>query len=81
MKLSISISNSTALVATNVFPAGNVMVRDVVVCIVADGFSTSLQLTNNHLDPVSYKADTANLWLLIGKYKRLHYMLVLLSSG
>ena len=57
-------------VATNVFPIGNVTGRGIVICMVASSFSASLQLTNNHVVPVSNMADTANLWVYTGKYNR-----------
>ena len=75
MKLSISISNYTAIVATNVLPIGNVIVRGIVVCTAASSFSASLQLTNNHVTLVPNLDDSVNLWVLIIKYKRLYYVL------
>ena len=81
MKLSISMSNYIAKVATNVFPIGNDTVRAFVVCKLAGTFSASLLLTNDHMVPVYNIVDTANPWILIGKYKRPHCILTLLNSG
>ena len=81
MKLSISISSFIARVANNFLPIGNVMVKGVMVHTVASSFSASLQLTNDHMALVSNIAHTANLWVLIGKYKSPHCVLTLLSSG
>ena len=80
MKLSISIYNYIAKVATNVLSISNVTVRGTVGCMVADSFSASLQLTHNHMESVSNIADTENPWVLIGKNKRPCCTLILLSS-
>ena len=81
MKSSISIFRLIAIVATNVFPIGNVAVRGFMVYMVAGSFSASLLLTNDHVAPVSSIADIVNLWVFIGKYKRLCCILMLLSLG
>ena len=82
MKLSISISNCSAKVATNVLPFGNVMIRVAgSFSMVAGSFSARLQITNDHVAPVSNIADTSNSWVLIGNYKRLYCVLTLLSFG
>ena len=49
--------------ATIVFPIGNITLRGVVVCMVADSFATSLQLTKDRMVPVSNIASTENLWV------------------
>ena len=67
MKLFISISNYIFELETNVFTVGNVTVRCIVVCMAARSFSASLQLLKNHMEPVSYTANTTNSWVLIGK--------------
>ena len=81
MKLSIGISNYISEVATNVFPIGKITVRGIMVCTIAGRFFASLQLTNNCVEPVSSIADITNPWILIGKYKRLYCILILLNSG
>ena len=45
------------------FPVGNITVKGIVVCMVAGSFAASLQLTNDHVVPVSNIASTANLWV------------------
>ena len=42
IKSSINMSNCKADVATNFFPVGNVMVKGIVGCTVADSFGASL---------------------------------------
>ena len=81
MKLSISISNYISKLATNVLNIGNRTVRGIVGCVLARSFSASLQITNDHMAPVSNIADTVNLWVLIGKYKRPCCIPIVLSSG
>ena len=81
MKLSIGISNSIAIVGTNVFPVGNATSRSFIVCTVTANSYPSLRLTNNHMAPVFNIADTMNLWVFIDKYKRPHCILILLSLG
>ena len=71
--------NYISKVATIVSPISNVMDRGVVVCTAAGSFFVSLQLTNDCVVPVSNLTDTGNLWLLIIKYKRLCYILMLLN--
>ena len=61
IKLSINMSNCIANVATIVFPIGNIMVKDIVVCMVADSFAAGLWLTNICMAPVSNIAATMNL--------------------
>ena len=73
--------NYTTEVATNVFPTGSIMVRRFVVCAVAGSFSASLQLANDCMALMSNIANTENLWVLIGKYKRPCYVVMLLNSG
>ena len=80
MKSFISISFFSQ-VETNDLPICNVMFRGVVVHTVAGSFFASLQLTKNHMAPVSNIADTVNPWVLIGKYKRPYCMLTLPNSG
>ena len=55
--------NCVANVATNIFPVGNIIVKSIVVYMVAGSFAASLQLTNDHMAPVSNIARTANLWV------------------
>ena len=81
MKSSISISNYIAQIATNILPTGNVIVRGVVYFIVAGSFSASFQLTNNHIAPMFKIPDSANSWVLTGKFKRSHCILWLHSPG
>ena len=80
-RLSISISKFIAIVATDAFPIGNVMVSGFIVCTIAGSFCASLQQTNYHVTPVSSIADTENLWVFTGKCKRPHCIPMLLSSG
>ena len=65
--------------ATIVFPVGNVMVRGVVVYAIAGSLAANLQLTNNHVVPVSSIAGTANPRVWTDKYNRLHCICTLLS--
>ena len=74
-------SKFITILASNVFPIGNVMVRGFMVYIVAGSFFASLQLTNNYMAPVSSIADTENFLVLTGKYKIPHCILMLLSLG
>ena len=48
-------------------------------CTVGNSFSAGLHLINDCKAPVSNIADTGNPWILIGKYKKLHCVLMLLS--
>ena len=61
MKVSISMSNYIAIVATNVFPIGNATIKGIMVCMVAGSFSTNLWLTNDHVAPTSNIAEIVNL--------------------
>ena len=56
-------SNCIANVATNIFPVGNITFKGVVVCTVAASFDASLQLTNDHVAPVSNIVGTVNPWV------------------
>ena len=49
--------------ATIVFPVGNITIRGIVVYMVAGSFAASLQLTNDHVAPVSKISGTANPWV------------------
>ena len=53
-------SKYIANVATNVFPIGKIMVKGILGCMVANSFVASLQLSNDHVVPVSSIAGTAN---------------------
>ena len=48
-------------VATIVVPIGNITIRSIVVYTVANSFAASLQLTNDHVVPVSNIAGIVNL--------------------
>ena len=47
--------------------------------MVTDSFLASLWLKNNHMAPLFNIADNTNSWVLISKYKRSRYILMLLS--
>ena len=72
-------SNCIADMALNVFPVGNIVVKGGMVCMVASSFTASLQLTNDHVLPVSNIASTVNPWVCINKYKSPHCILTLLK--
>ena len=74
-------SNYIAIVENNVFLIGNITGRGFIICIVAGSFCASFQLTNMCVAPVSNITDTAHPWVLIGKYKRPHCILMMLNSG
>ena len=79
MKSSTSMCKFIAIVATNVFPISNYMVSGFAICTVAGSFFARFWLTNDHMLPVSNIPNTVNPWVLIGKYKRPHCILMLLS--
>ena len=47
----------------------NIMIRGAISCKVASSFLVSLQLTNDHMVPLSNIVYTENSWVQIGKYK------------
>ena len=75
----MNISNYIARVATNVLLVDSITNIDIISYAVTNSFSTSQQLTNNYIAPVSNIADTKNLWVLLAKYKRPCCILILLS--
>ena len=67
--------------ATNVFLVGNITFKGIVVFTVAGSFAASLQLTNDHMAPVSNIAGTVNPWVLSGKNNRPHCTLMILNCS
>ena len=72
-------SNYIAWVGTNFLPIGNAIVSESTFCMVSSSYSVSYVLTNNSLAPISIIADTKNLCILLGKYKRPYYIFKVLS--